>query len=100
MGKGGRRPGEGFASVNPRQVEHRLAKQAVNLVFLSGLRLNEQRPILVRLGLAARYVFVPKLRRGLGVLNDELAIHDGPRQRIGGPYLADARRVTAVAPIR
>src|SRR5882672_3334604 len=99
-GKGGRRPGEGFALVNLRKVEHVSAEQRINRVFLARLRFDEMRPILVGLGLAARCVLVPKLRRGLGVLNDESAIHDGPRQRIGGPYLADARRVTAVAPIR
>src|SRR5262249_51121296 len=46
-----------------------------------------------------RHVFFPEFICAFGVLEDELAVHDGPDEWIAGPHLADARSVTAVAAV-
>src|SRR5438874_2374719 len=69
--------------LDTRQVEDRLAEQAVNRIRLPGFGLDEQRPILVRLDFVSGHVFLPKFGGASSVLDDELAIHDGPNQRIG-----------------
>src|SRR6266542_6001057 len=81
--------------LDSRQIEHGSAEQAINRVFLPRLCLNEQRPILVRLHLVAGDILLPEFIRALGVLDNELAVHDGPDQRIGRAYFADACRVAA-----
>src|SRR5258705_6049547 len=81
------------------QIDHGFAEQTINWVFLPSLRLDEQRPILVRLHLVAGDILLPKFIRALGVLDDELAVHDGPDQRISRAHFANARRVAAATAV-
>src|SRR6266480_2434448 len=77
------------------EIDHGFTEQTINWVFLPSLRLDEQRPILVRFHLVAGDILLPKFIRALGVLDNELAVHDGPDQRIGRAHFADARPVAA-----
>src|ERR1043166_4480412 len=79
--------------------EHRLAEQTVHGILLARFRFHEARPELIGLCLVAGHVPGPKLRRALGVLHDQLPVHERPKQRIGRAHLADARRITAVAAV-
>src|SRR5258707_7341301 len=92
--------GQSFStSVNVRQIQHGPAEQSVNRVFLPGLHFDEMRPILVGLRLVARHVLCPKLGSALRVLDDELAGHDGPKQRVGGTHFADTCGIAAEATV-